>query len=360
MKTDTAGGFLLRSSHTTTLTNTTISDNSVPTTGNYGSNLKVEQSTVTLVNSTVYSTAAGPSMRVDAGPMVTLRSTLLANNGAGFNCGAPTASTPYTSNGNNLSSDNSCSPFFINSPGDDPHNASAPLGPLADNGGNTFTRALLPGSLAVDAGSNAGCPNIDHRGTARPYDGNGDAVAVCDIGAYETITTTLTNMLSVTKTGSGTGSVSTADSTINCGPTCTFQSHSYPTGTVVTLSASPESGSTFTGWSGGGCSGAGTCIVSVTTATSIVATFDLSTPTYLLTVAKAGAGTGTVSSSPGSIICTSVCSESFASGTSVTLIATGCGGPVFNATWDAPECSGASDTCTFTMTAARSVTATFP
>ena len=212
-------------------------------------------------------------MRVDAGPIVTLRSTLLANNGAGFNCGAPTASTPYTSNGNNLSSDNSCSPFLINSPGDDPHNASAPLGPLADNGGNTFTRALLPVSLAVDADSNAGCPNIDQRGTARPYDVNGDAVAVCDIGAYETITTTLTNMLSLTKTGSGTGSVSTAGSTINCGPTCTFQSHSYPTGTVVSLSASPESGSTFTGWSGGGCSTIPTCTLVMNSTQAVTADF---------------------------------------------------------------------------------------
>jgi len=61
---------------------------------------------------------------------------------------------------------------------------------LADNGGQLETNALLPGSPAIDAGSNTGCAaspinNVDERGIARPTDGNGDTVNVCDIGAYE-------------------------------------------------------------------------------------------------------------------------------------------------------------------------------
>jgi CSLREA domain-containing protein len=59
------------------------------------------------------------------------------------------------------------------------------LGPLADNGGKTPTHALLPYSPAIDAGSNADCPATDQRSVARPRDGNGDGVAVCDVGAYE-------------------------------------------------------------------------------------------------------------------------------------------------------------------------------
>lgn len=59
------------------------------------------------------------------------------------------------------------------------------LGPLADNGGPTLTHALLPGSPAIDAGSNAHCPGSDQRGVSRPLDGSGDGFAHCDIGAFE-------------------------------------------------------------------------------------------------------------------------------------------------------------------------------
>jgi hypothetical protein len=40
-------------------------------------------------------------------------------------------------------------------------------------------------SPAVDAGTNTGAPTTDLRGVARPLDGNGDGVAVTDMGAYE-------------------------------------------------------------------------------------------------------------------------------------------------------------------------------
>ena len=47
-----------------------------------------------------------------------------------------------------------------------------------------FTHDLLPGSPAVDAGI-GDCVGRDQRGVARPQDGNGDGVALCDLGAYE-------------------------------------------------------------------------------------------------------------------------------------------------------------------------------
>jgi len=80
------------------------------------------------------------------------------------------------------------------------------------------------------------------------------------------------------------------------------------------------------------------------------------TPTFALTVAKAGTGSGTVTSSPAGISCGSDCSESYASGTSVTLTAAAAGGSTF-AGWSG-ACSG-TGTCVLSMTAARSVTATF-
>jgi hypothetical protein len=54
------------------------------------------------------------------------------------------------------------------------------LGPLQNNGGFTKTRALLPGSAAIDKGGvNAACADTDQRGVTRPQG------AACDMGAYE-------------------------------------------------------------------------------------------------------------------------------------------------------------------------------
>ena len=59
------------------------------------------------------------------------------------------------------------------------------LGLLANNGGPVFTRALLAGSPALDAGDNSTCEFTDARGVDRPQDGNSDLTNNCDMGAYE-------------------------------------------------------------------------------------------------------------------------------------------------------------------------------
>ena len=79
------------------------------------------------------------------------------------------------------------------------------LGPLADNGGPTQTMALLAGSPAIDAGSNAHCPETDQRGIIRPRG------LRCDIGAFEsdmsgpTNTPTRTASSTITRTPTRTG-----------------------------------------------------------------------------------------------------------------------------------------------------------
>jgi CSLREA domain-containing protein len=59
------------------------------------------------------------------------------------------------------------------------------LDPLQNDGGDTPTRPLQAASPAIDAGTNSACPPSDQRGVPRPFDGNGDTNAICDIGAYE-------------------------------------------------------------------------------------------------------------------------------------------------------------------------------
>src|SRR5688572_25495899 len=66
--------------------------------------------------------------------------------------------------------------------------------------------------------------------------------------------------LQVLKSGSGSGQVTSSPSGIDCGSSC---SRSFPKDTRVTLSATPDAGSVFGGWSGGGCSGTGTCTTRV-------------------------------------------------------------------------------------------------
>ena len=132
---------------------------------------------------------------------------------------------------------------------------------------------------------------------------------------------TIGQTLTVTKSGTGSGTVTGGG--INCGTTC---SDIYP-GTLVTLTAAASPGSTFIGWSGSGCSGTGTCAVTVSVARTVNAQFDLGPQT--LTVTPAGAGTGTVTSAPAGINCGATCSAAFPGGTSVTLTATPAAGSTF-------------------------------
>jgi subtilisin family serine protease len=81
---------------------------------------------------------------------------------------------------------------------------------------------------------------------------------------------TLNDTLTVGKSGTGSGSVTSSPAGINCGATC---SHAFADGTPVTLTATPATGSSFAGWSGGGCSGTSTCVVTLNESTSVTATF---------------------------------------------------------------------------------------
>ena len=173
-----------------------------------------------------------------------------------------------------------------------------------------------------------------------------------DLGAYEFTGGAVSLQLTITRAGTGTGTVTSSPAGISCGATC---SAGFSSGTVVTLSQAASAGSSFAGWSGA-CTGAGSCQVTMDAAKSVTATFNLVPVTYTLTVAKAGNGTGTVTSSPVGISCGATCSAGFSSGTVVTLSQTASAGSSF-AGWSG-ACTGAG-LCQVTMSAAKSVTASF-
>ena len=179
------GGIRQTGNSTLTITNSTISNNQVTTTRDnpfFGGGGIFSWGSVTLTNSTISgnSTANGDpagifidTFRGYYSPSLELSNTIIANSVNGADC-VNTGATIIT-NTNNLIEDGTCNPALSRDPN---------LGPLQDNGGPTFTQALLPGSIAIDAGSNAAIPLgilTDQRGPGFPRIINGTV----DIGAYE-------------------------------------------------------------------------------------------------------------------------------------------------------------------------------
>lgn len=156
--------------------------------------------------------------------------------------------------------------------------------------------------------------------------------------------------LTVNKSGTGTGTVTSSPAGVNCGITC---SASFNSGTVVTLTASPSADSNFIGWAGA-CTGTGSCVVTMDAAKSVTATFTLQT--FSFTVAKTGTGIGTVTSNPAGINCGADCSQSYDINTQVTLTATPAADSDFTG-WSG-ACLG-TGACNVTMDAAKSATANF-
>jgi hypothetical protein len=172
----------IANSGTLTINNSTISGNTASYgiyQGSYGGGIS-NNGTVTISNTTISGNTAMFGGGISG--FAALHNSIVANNHAfrGGNC-----SSTMTSEGYNLSSDNTCK---FSGPGD-LNNTDPKLGTLGYYGGPTQTIPLLSASPAIDAGNPSGCTDAqgqllktDQRGMPRP---DREDRSGCDMGAYE-------------------------------------------------------------------------------------------------------------------------------------------------------------------------------
>jgi len=189
---DGYGGAIYQSFGTTTIINSTISGNNVQggpaavgANSGIGGALAIQAGTVNILSSTIaFNDAvdgAGGGIFKFAGGTVTSRNSIVARNTSPTD---PDVFGNFTSLGFNLITDIGTSSGWVAT---DLIGVNPELDRLKMNGGPTPTHLLLPLSFAIDAGDTSIVDSIDQRGFPRIQDGNGDDIAVIDIGAYEAV-----------------------------------------------------------------------------------------------------------------------------------------------------------------------------
>jgi YVTN family beta-propeller protein/parallel beta-helix repeat protein len=210
------------------------------------------------------------------------------------------------------------------------------------NAGSSVTVRAIPAADSVFKGWGGACAGTAPTATV-VMNGNRACTATFDLNRH---------VLTVSKPGNGSGTVTSLPAGIACGATCT---QTIMDRNPVTLSAVASSGSIFAGW-GGACAGTAPCSLTINGTTSVAASF--MTAQQALTVAKSGNGSGTVTGDKGVIAWQGVNGRaSHAYNTVVKLTAAPAVGSEFNG-WTG-ACSGMDPVCAVTMNDAQSVTAAF-
>ena len=160
----------------------------------------------------------------------------------------------------------------------DGNGSISPSGSVIVTHGNDQTFTITP-----DAGNSIADVLVD--GTSV---GNSVDYTFLNVTADHSIEARFSTTLTVTKSGTGKGRVTSNPAGIDCQADCTGSSASYDYGTVVKLTATSDLLSDFTGWSGGGCGGTGTCTITMNTSTTITADFTFRTHT--ITASTGGGG----------------------------------------------------------------------
>lgn len=148
------------------------------------------------------------------------------------------------------------------------------------------------------------------------------------------------------------GQVTSLPVGINCGNAC---QSSFKENTSITLTATPDSGFSFSGWFGD-CSGTSSCSINMDANKTVGATFQSNMGATMFDLTVSSNSGGSVSSSPAGINCGNDCAETFSENTQVELVATADSGFSFSG-WSG-DCSGMGS-CHVTMNANKTVNAIF-
>jgi CSLREA domain-containing protein len=247
-----SGGGINNNGDTLVVINSTLSGNSAEVSG--GGLYSV--GTTHLYNVTITDNAAdtdnndlgnGGGIASANADEVSLRNTLVSGNADNSSPGtvAPDCSGEVISAGYNLIRETTGCILLGDLTGNVTGQA-ARLGPLQDNGGPTFTHALLLSSPAIDAGGPGGCRDdqgalltTDQRGYARPVDGDGGFRPRCDVGAFEYASL---GTPTATRTPTATPTVThTPTPTLTATSTATATASPSPTPTVPACTPGPDS-----------------------------------------------------------------------------------------------------------------------